>query len=51
MEKEKKSIIIYPDRELLELLDNKRGDIPRTIIIRKLIQKWVNGEVKLEWEK
>lgn len=50
-EKEKENMIAYTFRlppNLLDKLKNRAGFIPVSVIIRRLIEKYINGEISLD---
>ncbi len=44
----KEQIHIWLDSELIEKLDKKRDGLTRTLIIQKLVEGYVNDELKIK---
>jgi len=44
----REQIHIWLDSELIEKLDKKRDGLDRTLVVRKLVEGWVNDNYKLD---
>jgi hypothetical protein len=45
------SFTIRAPKDLISQAKAKAGYIPLSVILRKLIEKWVNGEIELDLNK